>query len=103
MLQKILSLGSNAEHIILTFDYVIRKLCQLKFLCNVEKRKQYINMQSQSVTQYYLRRTMGILYFNLSLHTCAFYLCLMRSNKVMIIIGNGNLTVSVTGFELVAN
>jgi hypothetical protein len=46
---------------------------------------------------------MGILDFDLSLHTCAFYVCLTRSNKIMIIMGNGNLTVSVTGFELVAN
>jgi hypothetical protein len=41
MLQKILSRGSKAEHIILTFDDVILKFCQLQGLGNVDKRKEY--------------------------------------------------------------
>jgi len=45
MLQKILSRGFKAEHIILTFDKLICKFYQLQGLGNVDKRKEYIKMK----------------------------------------------------------
>ena len=45
MLRKILSRGSKADHIILIFNDVIHKFCQLQGLCNFDKRKAYTEMK----------------------------------------------------------